>query len=179
MSLSVSPSLMDAMSKVDEGYSGGSEETRSISDSDSNMQLDVQDPLGDKPSVDSILSTVLSLPPEERSALISSLLLHLPESEKYGTCFIWSTTPIHTLLLTNHRNGLCLPALAAHLFHRIHRRAPQPPAPPRSCRPPASRDHFTDLPPSQSLRPPEMFHSLETMARKSARRQSLENLLRP
>lgn len=73
--------------KVDEGYSGGSEETRSLSDSDSTMHIDPVDGHVSKsstPSPESMLSGVLSLPPAQRSAFITSLLRLLPDSERYG-----------------------------------------------------------------------------------------------
>jgi hypothetical protein len=79
--------------KVDEGYSGGSEETRSLSDSDSTMHIDPVDGHVSKsstPTLESMLSGVLSLPPAQRSAFITSLLQLLPESERYGICIIQS-----------------------------------------------------------------------------------------
>ncbi|KEQ62688.1 WD40 repeat-like protein [Aureobasidium melanogenum CBS 110374] len=76
--------------KVDEGYSGGSEETRSLSDSDSTMHIDPVDGHVSKsstPSPESMLSGVLSLPPAQRSAFITSLLRLLPDSERYDTAY--------------------------------------------------------------------------------------------
>ena len=75
--------------KVDEGYSGGSEEMRSLSDSDSTMLIDPADGHVSKsstPTQESLLSGVLSLPPDQRSAFIASLLRLLPESERSGIC---------------------------------------------------------------------------------------------
>ncbi|KAH0287990.1 WD40 repeat-like protein, partial [Aureobasidium melanogenum] len=76
--------------KVDEGYSGGSEETRSLSDSDSTMHIDPVDGHVSKsstPTLESMLSGVLSLPPAQRSAFIASLLRLLPDSERYDTAY--------------------------------------------------------------------------------------------
>ncbi|KAG9816507.1 WD40 repeat-like protein, partial [Aureobasidium melanogenum] len=76
--------------KVDEGYSGGSEETRSLSDSDSTMHIDPVDGHVSKsstPTPESMLSGVLSLPPAQRSAFITSLLRLLPDSERYDTAY--------------------------------------------------------------------------------------------
>ncbi|KAI5256812.1 WD40 repeat-like protein [Aureobasidium subglaciale] len=76
--------------KVDEGYSGGSEETRSLSDSDSTMHIDSVDGHVSKsstPTLESMLSDVLSLPPDQRAAFISSLLRIIPESERYDTAY--------------------------------------------------------------------------------------------
>ena len=72
--------------KVDEGYSGGSEETRSLSDSDSGtMHLDLADDHVSKPPMpESMLSAILNLPTEERLNFISTLVRQLPESERYG-----------------------------------------------------------------------------------------------
>ncbi|THV71286.1 WD40 repeat-like protein [Aureobasidium pullulans] len=76
--------------RVDEGYSGGSEETRSLSDSDSTMLIDPADGHVSKsstPTQESLLSGVLSLPPDQRSAFIASLLRLLPESERSDTAY--------------------------------------------------------------------------------------------
>lgn len=72
-------------SRLDEGYSGGSPETRSLSDSDANMQLD-HDTDMDKPQHfnEAFIGHLLSLPAEERAALAASLILGLPESDKSG-----------------------------------------------------------------------------------------------
>lgn len=82
-----SPMIRRAEAKLDEGYSGGSEETRSLSDSDTNMQLDVDDSDLSKPG-DLSLSRILNLPSEERAAFIASLILRLPESERSGTLYM-------------------------------------------------------------------------------------------
>ena len=78
--------MQRAESRLDEGYSGGSEETRSLADSDANMQLDHDTDL-DKPQSanDSMLGHLLSLPAEERAALAAALFLGLPESDKSGS----------------------------------------------------------------------------------------------
>lgn len=80
-----SPMIRRAEAKLDEGYSGGSEETRSLSDSDTNMQLDVDDDHDMSKSSDLALNRILELPPEERAAFVASLILGLPESERSGT----------------------------------------------------------------------------------------------
>jgi F-box and WD-40 domain protein 1/11 len=71
--------------KVDEGYSGGAEETRSLSDSDSAMLLDAGHSKPSTRTFESMLSGVLSLPSDQRSAFITSLLHMMPDSEQYGT----------------------------------------------------------------------------------------------
>ncbi|GAB7350437.1 hypothetical protein MBLNU459_g1044t1 [Dothideomycetes sp. NU459] len=81
-----SPGLRRAEAKLDEGYSGGSEETRSLSDSDTTMQLDVEDPDMIKAS-DLSLARILNLPAEERTAFIASIILGLPESERSDTAY--------------------------------------------------------------------------------------------
>lgn len=83
--LAPSPATMHRAG-LDEGYSGGSEETRSLSDSEgSNMQLD-NDTDMDKmqPANAAILNHLLSLPAEERAALAAALVMTLPESNKSG-----------------------------------------------------------------------------------------------
>ena len=166
--------------KVDEGYSGGSEETRSLSDSDSTMHIDPVDGHVSKsstPTLESMLSGVLSLPPAQRSAFISSLLQLLPESERYGICITCSHL-YNNIRLTSTRNRIHSSALAAYFVHRIHSRAPQPPSSSRPSSLPATRNYLPDLPPPHSFRSPPMLNSFSTLARTRPGQYPLENLLR-
>ena len=73
-------------SRLDEGYSGGFEETRSLSDSDANMQLDIDTEVNESRLANAtVLSHLLSLPAEERAAVAATLFLGLPEADKAGT----------------------------------------------------------------------------------------------
>lgn len=167
--------------KVDEGYSGGSEETRSLSDSDSTMHLDPVDGHVSKsstPTPESMLSGVLTLPPEQRAAFITSLLRLLPESERYGICNLLLSASHHSALTCNRHCLLGL-ALAAHLVNRRHSRTPQPSAPPRPRRLLAARDYISNLPPPLPLGPPPMLYRLQALARTCSGQQSMEDLLRP
>lgn len=165
--------------KVDEGYSGGSEETRSLSDSDSTMHIDPVDGHVSKsstPNFESMLSGVLGLPPAQRSAFIASLLQLLPESERYGICISYSYS--HSIHLTSSRNRLHSAALAAHFVHRIHSRAPQPPPSSRPSSLPTTRNYLPNLPPPLTLRSSPMLDRFTTMARTRPGQQPMEDLLR-
>jgi hypothetical protein len=166
--------------KVDEGYSGGSEETRSLSDSDFNMHMDPVDGHVSKsstPSFESMLSGVLSLPPTQRSAFIASLLQLLPESERYGICITWSH--LFIIHLMSHRNRLHSSAFAAHFVHRIHSRTPQPPPSSRPSSLPTTRNYLSNLPSPLALRSPPMLNRFPALARTCLGQHPMEILLRP
>jgi hypothetical protein len=166
--------------KVDEGYSGGSEETRSLSDSDSTMHIDPVDGHVSKsstPTLESMLSGVLSLPPAQRSAFITSLLQLIPESERYGICITQSYS--HTIHLISARNRLHISTLASHFIHRIHSRTPQPTPSSRPSSLPTARNYFSNLPSPHTLRSPPMLNRFPTLARTCLGQHSVEILLRP
>ena len=173
------PEMAQEEMKVDEGYSGGSEETRSLSDSDSTMHIDPVDGHVSKsstPTLESMLSGVLGLPPAQRSAFIASLLQLLPESERYGICITRSYS--YTIHLTSSRNRLYSFALAAHFVHRIHSRAPQSPSSSRPSSLPTTRNYLSNLPPPLTLRSPPMLNSFPTLARTCLGQHTMENLFR-
>lgn len=174
------PNMAQEEMKVDEGYSGGSEETRSLSDSDSTMHIDPVDGHVSKsstPTLESMLSGVLSLPPAQRSAFITSLLQLIPESERYGICITRSYP--RSIHLMSSRNRLYSSTLASHFIHRIHSRTPQPPPSSRPSSLPTARNYFSNLPPPLTLRSPPMLDRFPTLARTCLGQHSVEILLRP
>lgn len=78
--------LRRSRSGLDEGYSGESEETRSLSDTDGSMQIDTADAGGEKMALGDdtaqIHSQVLALPEHSREALMLSLLGSLSDEQR-------------------------------------------------------------------------------------------------
>ncbi|KAL1297211.1 hypothetical protein AAFC00_004779 [Neodothiora populina] len=75
-------------SRLDEGYSGGSEETRSLSGSDASMRLEADTDMDKMQLVNSnLINHLMSLPAEDRAALAATIILGLPETEKSDAAY--------------------------------------------------------------------------------------------
>jgi len=74
--------------RLDEGYSGSSEETRSLSDSDADthMHLDPDMEMDkSQPSNEALAGHLSSLSARDRADIVVSALSSLPESERFGS----------------------------------------------------------------------------------------------
>lgn len=163
---STPPAMPRSALRLDEGYSGGSEETTSP-DSDANMQIDLDlDAEKTRRPVNSetVLSHLLALPASERASIAAALILGLPDTEKSGICYLCPSYSTSTRSNLPHRYCILGNALSAHLLCRCDCRSPQPSASQGSRHDSTAGNDCTCFPPPFACGLAKVFNCLEVVA---------------